>query len=134
MSAWGVSNFENDTALDWIESVIIEGEDLDIKSEVFDFLEDFHPEETSLQDCCKFLTIAELIAALIGHPAEDIPEEMTDWVQNQYIQLEVGIIKKAQEGVNKILVNSEAKEMYLDSGYFKTWEKIQRNLIKRLQA
>ena len=30
------------------------------------------------------------------------------------------------------MTDSEAKEMYLDSGYFKSWEKAQKDLIKRL--
>ena len=132
MSAWGISNFENDTALDWVNEIIQEQEVTSMEESITSFVNDFSVEYTSLMDCSKFLTIAETLAALIGSPDEDFPEELKDWVESKYIKIEQSTIDNAKRGVKLIMTDSEAKEMYLDSGYFKSWEKAQRGLIKRL--
>ena len=132
MSAWGISNFENDTALDWVNEIIQEREVTSLEESITSFVNDFSVEDTSLMDCSKFLTIAETLAALIGSPDEDFPEELKDWVESKYIKIEESTIDNAKRGVKLIMTDSEAKEMYLDSGYFKSWEKAQKDLIKRL--
>ena len=132
MSAWGISNFENDTALDWVSDVVQKKEVSSLKDTISAFLASFSADETSLIECSKFLTIAETIAGLVGSPAEDFPEELNDWVESKYIKIEQATIDHAIKGAKLIMSDSEAKEMYLDSGYFKSWEKTQKDLIKRL--
>jgi hypothetical protein len=134
MSAWGISNFENDTALSWVNDIINRKEVENFKESVEGFVESFSPEETSLMDCSKFLTVAETIAALLGSPCQDFPEELQDWIENKYIKIEASTIESAKIGIRLIMKSSEVKEMYLDSGYFKSWEKTQKNLIKRLSS
>lgn len=132
MSAWGISNFENDTALDWVSSIIQQKEVISINDAITGFVNGFKPDETSLIECSQFLTIAETVAGLVGSPAEDFPEELNDWIESKYIEIEQSIIEVAIKGVKLVLIDSESKEMYLDSGYFKSWEKAQKDLIKRL--
>lgn len=132
MSAWGISNFENDTALNWVEKVIQQKEVSNLQTSIETFVANFSPEETSLIECSEFLTVAETVAGLIGNPAEDFPEELKDWIESKYIKIEQATIDQAVKGVKNIMVDSEAKEMFLDSGYFKSWEKSQKDLIKRL--
>ncbi|MAW65950.1 MAG: hypothetical protein CMD18_07130 [Flavobacteriales bacterium] len=132
MSAWGISNFENDTALDWVNEVIHRKEVENFKESIDGFLKSFSLEETSLNDCSIFLTLAETIAALLGAPGQDFPEELQDWIETKYIKIESSTIDNAKKGVQLIMNGSEVREMYLDSGYFTPWEKTQKNLIKRL--
>lgn len=132
MSAWGISNFENDTALNWVSRIVEQKEVSNLSDSINDFISAFSPEETSLIECSEFLTIAETIAGLIGSPAEDFPEELKEWIESKYIKIEQSTIDNAKKGVKLIMVDSEAKEMFLDSGYFKSWEKTQKDLIKRL--
>ena len=132
MSAWGISNFENDTALDWVNEIIHRKEVENFKESIDGFLKSFSVEETSLNDCSIFLTLAETIAALLGAPGQDFPEELQDWIETKYIKIESSTIDNAKKGVQLIMNGSEVREMYLDSGYFTPWEKTQKNLIKRL--
>lgn len=132
MSAWGISNFENDAALDWVNEVIHRKEVENFKELVEFFLKSFSIENTSLMDCSKFLAIAETMAALLGSPGQDFPEELQDWIETKYIKIETSTVESAKTGVYMLLNDSEAKEMFLDSGYFKSWEKVQKDLIKRL--
>jgi hypothetical protein len=133
MSAWGISNFENDTALDWVSSIVEQKGGSQFKSSIDSFATIFKSNETTLVECSRFLAMAEVVAGLVGNPAEDFPEELMDWIELKYINLDKSIIEKTIKGVNHILFDSEAKEMYLDSGYFNSWEKTQKNLIQRLK-
>lgn len=132
MSAWGISNFENDTALAWIETLVQDKEGSSIKQLVKDFVKNFDVEETTLIECSQFLAVAEVLAGLIGSPCEDFPTELNEWVESKYIKIEKDILTIAQDGVALVVKDSEAKEMFLDSGYFASWEKEQKDLIKRL--
>lgn len=132
MSAWGVSNFENDTALDWVGKIVKQKDINLITNSIDKFVNGFNAEETTLINCSKFLTIAEILAGLLGSPAEDFPEELTDWIESKYINVEQSTIDTAIEGVRLLMNESEVREMYLDSGYFNSWDKAQKNLIKRL--
>ena len=73
MSAWGISNFENDSALDWVAKTV-EEKQVSFSKMVDEFMGNFSPEETSLIECSEFLAVAETIAGLIGSPVEDFPE------------------------------------------------------------
>ncbi len=132
MSAWGISNFDNDTALEWVNELIHKKQVENFKESIESFLKSFSVEETSLIDCSRFLTISETIAALLGSPGQDFPEELKDWIESKYIKIEASTVQNAKRGVKLVMTDSEAKEMYLDSGYFKSWEKTQKDLIKRL--
>lgn len=132
MSAWGISNFENDSALNWIDNIIRKKEVSDFNLQIETFLKNFSAESTSLIECAEFLALAETIAGLIGNPSEDFPEELKDWVENKYIKIEQTTINACRKAVTLVLTDSEVKEMYLDSGYFKSWEKAQKGLVKRL--
>ena len=132
MSAWGISNFENDTALDWVGKIVNQKDINVITNSIDKFVNGFNAEETTLINCSKFLTIAEILAGLLGSPAEDFPEELTDWIESKYINVEQSTIDTAIEGVRLLMNESEVREMYLDSGYFNSWDKAQKNLIKRL--
>lgn len=131
MSAWGISNFENDSALDWVAKTV-EEKQVSFSKMVDEFMGNFSPEETSLIECSEFLAVAETIAGLIGSPVEDFPEELNEWIETKYIKVEDDLLTKTKKGVELVMTDSEAKEMYLDSGYFKSWEKAQKDLIKRL--
>ena len=132
MSAWGISNFENDTALDWVGKIVKQKDINVITNSIDKFVNGFNAEETTLINCSKFLTLAEILAGLLGSPAEDFPEELTDWIESKYINIEQSTIDTAIEGVRLLMNESEVREMYLDSGYFNSWDKAQKNLIKRL--
>lgn len=132
MSAWGISNFENDSALDWVSNIIEQNKVSSLSSTINKFIANFSIEETTLIKCSVFLAVAETIAGLVGNPAEDFPDELKDWSETKYIRIEQITMDNAIKGIDMILKDSEAREMFLDSGYYASWEKSQKDLIKRL--
>ncbi len=133
MSAWGINNFENDVALDFVGEVIAGNVSL-VKSFAEGFVANFHPEETSLDECFAFLALCELFAAIKKKPSEDIPSELTDWLERTLIQVDNEPLNICIKGLQLILKDSEAKEMYLDTEYYNAWEEIQKDLLKRLKS
>lgn len=134
MSAWGIENFENDVALDFVEELTTHKKQLSIAAYLDSFSSKFSPDETSLDECLEFLTVAEILAGIIGAPAEEIPLNLRDWLTMCYIQVDAALAKKAAKTVTSLMKDSEAKEMYKDTPYYKSWQKSQKDLIKRLNS
>ena len=134
MSAWGITNFENDVALDFVEELTTHKKQLSIGAFFDAFSNKFNPDETTLDECLEFFTITEVLAAILGSPAEDLPLELKEWVELCYIQVEQELAVQAVEIVELLLKDSEAKEMYCDTPYYKAWKESQQGLIKRLKA
>lgn len=78
MGAWGVGTFENDDASDWVYQ-LEEAGDLDLVEVTLQAAAD--PEAyLEAPTCCMALAAAEVVAALAGQPAPDLPEEIRTWV------------------------------------------------------
>lgn len=132
MSAWGINNFENNVALDWLEE-LIQSNGSEVKAFMNSFVQHFNPEETTLDNCFKFLAICELFAIINHNPADDLPSELLDWMERTYVENQKEPLEVCAKGLKLILKDSEIKEMYLDSEYYESWKEIQENLLKRLK-
>lgn len=134
MSAWGITNFENDIALDFVTSLVEERKEFSISSYTDVFKAKFNPDETTLDECMELLVVAELLAALLGEPSEDIPIEMKTWIEGKYIKIESELTNAMIDLVKLLIKDSEIKEMYCDTPYYKVWTESQTNLLKRLKS
>lgn len=134
MAAWGITNFENDVALKFVDDLVKHKVQFSIGDYVAFFEQKFDPEATSLDDCLGFFTVAELLAAIQGEPAEDLPLELKDWIESKYIKVEQSLTDQTIKVLQLLLKDSEAKEMYSDGPYYKAWQTCQKNLLKRLKA
>lgn len=79
MGAWAVGIFDNDDAMDWLDE-LQESDDGAVLQSVFeghaigdDYLE--------APEGIRILCASEIIAALLGQPAPDLPGGAGDWVQ-----------------------------------------------------
>lgn len=129
MGAWSHRSFDNDDALDWAgELVGTEGteliaEALEAVLEVDDYLE--------APDASMGLAAAEVVAALLGKPAAELPEEVTSWVLNKKPPTAV-LVKKAQRAVRRILKDSELKDLWAESEDSAKWQQEVEGLLQRL--
>jgi len=133
MSAWGITNFENDVALSFVEKITTHEKQLSIESYLSTFSDKFDPDETTLDECLELFTVVEILAAVQGAPCEELPIELQEWIVKCYIQVETIVAKDAVEVVELVMKDSEAKEMYVDTPYYKAWVTAQKDLIKRLK-
>ncbi len=131
--AWGISNFENDSAQEWVEDLIAKGKSTTVNKEIEGFVKNFKASETDMMTCCTFLAAAEIIAAVKDDPADDIPEDLEDWIKENRLKNDEAMVKKAIEGLNKITRGSELQEMYEGSQLYDDWMDIQKDLLTRLK-
>lgn len=139
MGTWGLKNFENDGAADFVYDFYEHGNKM--ISKAFDKI--INPEDKYLDagDCEEALAGAEIIAAAKGKPSEDLPHEMKDWLskndalnfKKNIFSKKIDLTEKAQICIHKILKFSELKELWEETDEFNDWLELQNNLLNRIK-
>lgn len=130
MGAWGYGNFENDDAMDWVadlEGYSDDGMIIDTLNTIIDQADDY-PEAP---DCSGAVVAAETIAALLGEPHEDCPDEIDAWVEER-TSPSATLVAKARQAVEVIMSNSELKDLWQESEDFEAWQSSLEDLLTRL--
>ena len=135
MSGENFSNFENESAVEFISDVILNGHGL-IEVALDRIYDESDPPDVIA--CEEALAAAEFIASALGKPADDFPENAAEWVemnlpegsdeQKQVLTL----IDKAAGAIDLIVTDSELKILWEESPYFNQWFKSQQDLQNRL--
>lgn len=130
MGAWGYGNFENDDAMDWVadlEGYSDDGMIIDTLNTIIDQADDY-PEAP---DCSGAVAAAEAIAALLGEPHEDCPDEIDVWAEGR-TSPSATLVAKARQAVEVIMSNSELKDLWQESEDFEAWQSSLEDLLTRL--
>jgi len=79
MGTWGMGTFENDDAADWLDELQSSGDGAVLQAA----LETHTTTEGYLEapEGVHIICACEIIAALLGQPAPDLPAGVEDWVQ-----------------------------------------------------
>ncbi len=135
MGAWGAGNFENDTALDYLNT-IVEAKDLAPLENTFDTVlaqQDYIDADTA----CEAIAAGEIIALLRGHPAANIPEYIVEWQQTHNHQVQDELVQKAIRAVEKTTSGSEQSELYElweeTDDLLQEWKAAVSDLLQRLR-
>ena len=128
--AWGVGNFENDEAADWVYEL----ERSHCLAILLVALEPVTGAEDYLDavDCTIALGASEVIAAVNGRPSSDLPLEVADLVGRQQISELVEAVILARQAVTNIAAESELQELFEESDEFESWLAILSDLGNRL--
>lgn len=130
MGAWGQGSFENDEAMDWVAELETYADDgllINALNSAIDQAEDY-PEAP---DSAIALAAAEVIAALLGKPADDCPNEVDAWIQERPAPSS-SLIAKARQAAEVVLSNSELKDLWTESDALETWQASVEDLLSRL--
>jgi hypothetical protein len=133
MGAWGPTAFENDDALDWM-SELVEGSDLAPLVAALASVTDevATGEDIDDSDGSNALAAAEVVAALRGRPAADLPEELSEWLSRQQAP-DPHLVARARTAVKAVLgPHSDLRELWHESPDFAVWEANVKNLLARL--
>jgi hypothetical protein len=131
MGAWGIGNFDNDDAADWV-SELVESEGGDSLASVL--------EETGSGDyleapvCSMALAAAEVVAALLGNAAPSLPDDVRKWVAANEIEVGHDLLALARAAVMQVKEDSELLELWQDSDDYEQWVALQNDLLRRLGA
>jgi Domain of unknown function (DUF4259) len=81
MGAWGAGSFDNDDAVDWVGDLGRSADGRLIRA-ALDAVGRLDPADyLEAPDASVAVAAAEVVAALRGRPAADLPQEVTTWVQ-----------------------------------------------------
>lgn len=119
MGAWGVGTFENDDAGDWVYQ-LEEQEDLTLLTET---LKRAAEPSGYLESpaCAEALAAAEVVAALGGRAAPDLPEEVRDWVAAHRRKVSPELRDLAVRALDQVAADSELKELWEETDELQAW-------------
>ena len=134
MDTWGVGTFDNDDAADWLAELQATDDEADLQA-TFEAADD---SEGYLEapEGARILCACELIAALTGHAAPDLPEMAREWVE-QHLALDVStLVPIARNGIDRVLaVDSELEELWRENAKeYPAWRQNVLTLKARLGA
>lgn len=133
MGAWGTGSFENDAALDWVYAFRDSSGTAQLTQTLQTALDD--TDYLDLDDASAAVATAEVVAALKGVPAPDLPDEVQAWVANEPTTPDPALIDLALRAIDRVLgPDSELKEIWEESDLANRWQGGINNLKRRLRA
>lgn len=127
MGAWGLGNFDNDDALDWVCDLE------ETKGPAFlDETLDAVSEDSSTPVCTSALAAAEIVAALKGAPAPDLTDEALSWVKENAGPPAPELLAKARQACVLIKTDSELRELWDEVEQLADWLAIVADTERRL--
>ncbi len=131
MGAWGIGNFENDDALDWLFQ-------LDKAVDITPLREEFErvlalDEQPESPDAAGVLAAGEILAALRGKPmADEIPEDAQKYIERVSETPTAEIVEIARKAISRIREDSELRELWQEEESEDEWLAIVDDLLNRL--
>ena len=131
MGAWGSGSFENDDAADWLAGLAtITPDDL---TRIFTRSAD-DPSYLEAPDASAAVAAAEVIAALPGSPAKNVPPQIVEWVENHREASTPELKALAARALDRVRSDSEVKDLWLEADGVKDWTEEIQDLQTRLAS
>jgi hypothetical protein len=129
MGAWGSGSFENDDAADWVAGLAtITPDDL---TRIFTRAAD-DPSYLEAPDASIAVAAAEVIAALHGAPAKNVPAKIVEWTESHTDASTPELKALATRAVERVRRDSEVKDLWLEADGIKDWIEEIQDLQTRL--
>ncbi len=134
MGSWGVLPFENDDALDWVWE-LEDAEDFAVLELSLEHVAAAEPNEyVEAADAEEALAAAEVVAALLGKPLEELPEPVEAFLErNRSKKPNPELVSLAAKAVKRIQTSSELKELWEASDDAEKWDEVVDDLLSRLK-
>lgn len=131
MATWDYHNFDNDAAADFAETFRQRPNEAVLYEALATAAEEEGPIEAA--DASQALAAAELVAAIIGRPAQDMPVGLLPATTLLDADGQEDLQELAQEAVEAVLRSSELQEKWAATEQYADWQALQQNLLARLQ-
>ena len=140
MGAWGIGAFDNDSAQDWLMDFEYADDALVRVTDTFSAILDRADRGTYIDvDLGASVVVAgELLAALMGRPTKDLPENTSRKIEELHVELNDNLSelrKMGEKAVTEALKgpNSELRQLWLGSESYGEWVAQVENLLSRLR-
>jgi hypothetical protein len=131
MTFWDTGSFEHEDALMWV-SELEETEDFQILAEAFETVLDQDGETPDEIDCVIAICAAEVVAGLLGSPADELPVEVLVWLEDKHEPAEE-LIQMARSSLKVVLRDSSLKQLWRERDAFPEWMDTIQDLTSRLE-
>jgi uncharacterized protein DUF4259 len=124
MGAWGAGGFENDTALDFVATI----------ESVDDLVATFASkpgEKIDADTASKIIAAAECVAAMLGLPADDMPEGLAVRLSG-FGKPEAALLAATRSHVSMVISHSELTELWAEADNPDAFNLAMTGLIDRL--
>ncbi len=130
MGAWGPGSFDNDDAVSLLDE-LSDHTDLTALEQALTAVA--AAGQVEAPEASIALAAAELVAALGGQPAPDLPEPARRWAAEQNEQPTQAVRELALRTVTRVRMQSELKELWDETPDGPRWETLVASLEARLQ-
>ena len=132
MGAWAHGGFDSDDALDFIGELAA-GKTWEPAAEALTSVIAVGDSYLEAPAASKALAAAEVISAAAGRPASLLPAEVAAWVTSTTAP-GLELVERARRVVERILRDSELKELWGESSDSTVWQREVEGLLARLSA
>ena len=132
MGAWAADSFANDDALDWLQD-FVEQPTVEMLRDTLEHITALDADEyLEAPDCCEAIAAAEIVAALAGKPAANLPHDLQTWLCSDHgLKIEtLNIVASAT--IDRIAQASELKDLWAGSEFYPQWLAAMTDLQCRL--
>jgi hypothetical protein len=131
MAGWGTGSFENEGAQNWLKQLKSLGLD-ELRRLLVHGADD--AEYLEENDASIVVAAAEVIAALRGAPAQNLPREIADWVSVAPGSPPSDLRDVAIRAVEKVRRSSELKDLWMEAEGLNEWTAALGDLQARLSS
>jgi hypothetical protein len=131
MSRWGSGSFENDDALSFVAQ--LNGTEPESLKQILSRAAD-ESDYVAADEGSRVIAAAEVVAAAKGSPSLTIPTEISQWISKIDGTPSANMQDLARRAVNRVRLNSELKDLWLESDGLNEWSAVLRDLEDRLAA
>ena len=132
MGAWGINTFENGDAADWLAEFCDEP-DKELLVEAFESVNNIGDNYLEAPESSAALAAAEVIAALLGKPSANLPDEAKDCLAKLKLKPSEKLVASARKAVERIKTDTELKELWDESDHAARWQATVEDLAARLK-
>jgi hypothetical protein len=130
---WSAGNFGNSDAMNFLKKFLAGGSEDMLHQAILDIVNYPEDEYLDAQFCSEALVAAEMIAAAKGCPSlEEFPAEAHGWLEQNKIMVKKEVLASARAAVDRILHNSELKELWEEGFANDEWHLTIIDLRRRL--
>lgn len=132
MGAWGEKAFQNDSALDWLAELEVEGVTA-LRGTLSRVADTADGEYLDVDDGSAAVAAAEIVAAALGHGRDRVTKKVIAWLDANQTAVGAEDLVLARRAVERVLSGeSELRALWDESGSDSAWHVDVRVLLVRL--
>ena len=129
MPGWGTGSYENEDAQKFL-ALLQSKEPGDLRQILLYAAErdDYLP----TSEASEVIVVAEIVATAKGSPPSVLPPQIAEWIGKIEGAPSAEMSELAHRAVNKVRLNSELKDLWLEAEGLNEWSAVLRDLERRL--